>query len=186
MGDENALEWMVFPAADNTFTLYEDAGDGFGYQQGEYTETKAELTFTETKAVFSVGKGKCRAQTAKFRGWSKPEKVLLNGEQVAWTYDSETHTVAVDAGQAESFTIELQGAALCHQNQDRFDKMKAMAFKLQAGMRFRNELYRVILKVLAAPEKMERFPVYIFNECTSPDEFMLAKAMMEYYFTDKK
>lgn len=28
----------VYPGADGEFTLYEDAGDGYGYQKGEYTE----------------------------------------------------------------------------------------------------------------------------------------------------
>ena len=32
------LEVRVYPGADGTFTLYDDAGDGFGYEKGEYTE----------------------------------------------------------------------------------------------------------------------------------------------------
>lgn len=30
---------MVYPGADGTFTLYEDAGEGYGYENGEYAET---------------------------------------------------------------------------------------------------------------------------------------------------
>jgi len=33
------LEVRVFPGADGHFTLYEDAGDGYAYERGEYTET---------------------------------------------------------------------------------------------------------------------------------------------------
>lgn len=29
---------IVFPGEDGHFTLYDDAGDGYGYEQGEYTE----------------------------------------------------------------------------------------------------------------------------------------------------
>ena len=30
------LEIRVYPGADGCFTLYEDAGDGYGYENGEY------------------------------------------------------------------------------------------------------------------------------------------------------
>ena len=32
------LELIIFPGEDGRFTLYDDAGDGYGYEQGEYTE----------------------------------------------------------------------------------------------------------------------------------------------------
>ncbi len=36
------LEILVFPGADGTFTLYDDAGDGYGYEKGEF----ARITFS--------------------------------------------------------------------------------------------------------------------------------------------
>ena len=33
------ITYRVFPGADAAFTLYEDAGDGYGYEQGEYKKT---------------------------------------------------------------------------------------------------------------------------------------------------
>ena len=36
---EGPLEIRVYPGADAKFTLYEDAGDGYGYERGEYTAT---------------------------------------------------------------------------------------------------------------------------------------------------
>lgn len=34
----DALEIRVYPGADGSFTLYEDEGDGYNYEQGEYSE----------------------------------------------------------------------------------------------------------------------------------------------------
>lgn len=37
---EGPMEIRVYPGADAAFTLYEDAGDGYGYERGEYTLTR--------------------------------------------------------------------------------------------------------------------------------------------------
>lgn len=34
----DALEVVVYPGADGSFVLYEDTGDGYGYEKGEFTE----------------------------------------------------------------------------------------------------------------------------------------------------
>jgi alpha-D-xyloside xylohydrolase len=36
------IELRVYPGADGSFTLYEDKGDGYGYEKGEYST----ITFT--------------------------------------------------------------------------------------------------------------------------------------------
>lgn len=43
------IEYRVFPGADGEFTLYEDAGDGYGYEAGEYTLTHVRWSETEQK-----------------------------------------------------------------------------------------------------------------------------------------
>ena len=37
---EECVEYRVFKGKDAEFFLYEDAGDGYGYEQGEYTITR--------------------------------------------------------------------------------------------------------------------------------------------------
>ena len=37
---DTPIEAVVYPGADGSFDLYEDAGDGYGYRQGEYCVTK--------------------------------------------------------------------------------------------------------------------------------------------------
>ena len=39
---DSELTVIVCPGADGTFSLYEDAGDGYGYENGEYTLTRFE------------------------------------------------------------------------------------------------------------------------------------------------
>ena len=34
------VEYRVFPGADGMFTLYEDTGDGYGYEKGEFKKTQ--------------------------------------------------------------------------------------------------------------------------------------------------
>ncbi len=44
---------LVFPGADGTFTLYEDAGDGWGYETGEHT--RRTLQWDDTQRILSIG-----------------------------------------------------------------------------------------------------------------------------------
>lgn len=55
----DTIELRVYPGADGTFTLYEDAGDGYEYEQGAYATTKFSwkdkthtLTVGDTKGDF--------------------------------------------------------------------------------------------------------------------------------------
>ena len=43
------IEYRVFPGGDGEFTLYEDAGDGYGYEAGEYTLTHVRWCEAEQK-----------------------------------------------------------------------------------------------------------------------------------------
>ena len=43
--ERSEIELRVYAGADGTFSLYEDAGDGYGYEKGEYCVT--EITYTE-------------------------------------------------------------------------------------------------------------------------------------------
>lgn len=54
------IEVRVYPGTDGTFTLYEDAGEGYGYEKGEssrvrisWDEDENELTFSSREGMFS-------------------------------------------------------------------------------------------------------------------------------------
>lgn len=46
---EDELEYRVYKGKDATFALYEDAGDGYGYEQGEYKITMLEWNEQEKR-----------------------------------------------------------------------------------------------------------------------------------------
>ena len=46
------IDYRVFPGADASFTLYEDAGDGYGYEKGEYKLTQ--VTWDEENQKLTV------------------------------------------------------------------------------------------------------------------------------------
>ena len=47
------LEWIVFPGSDGAFTLYEDAGDGYGYEKGEVAEIS--LRWDDRERTLHIG-----------------------------------------------------------------------------------------------------------------------------------
>ena len=74
------LEVVVYPGADGSFTLYEDAGDGYGYEQGEYTETVFRWDDAARTLTVEARKGAYPGMLAKRRfrvrlaGSDAPEK----------------------------------------------------------------------------------------------------------------
>ena len=50
---EKTLEIHVFPGTDGSFSFYEDSGDGYGYEYGEYAVT--ELIWVDEKKTLKIG-----------------------------------------------------------------------------------------------------------------------------------
>lgn len=48
---ENGLEIRVYPGKNAEFTLYEDAGNGYGFEKGEYAVTKFRWKENEKKLI---------------------------------------------------------------------------------------------------------------------------------------
>ena len=49
----DGLEVVVYPGADGSFVLYEDTGDGYGYEKGEFTEIP--MRWDEASRTLSIG-----------------------------------------------------------------------------------------------------------------------------------
>lgn len=83
--DEKAwdnLEVRIYPGADGTFTLYEDEGDGYQYEQGVYSEIP--FTYNEARRTLSIGK-----RTGNYPGMLTVRRfriVLPDGKQHMVTY----------------------------------------------------------------------------------------------------
>jgi alpha-glucosidase (family GH31 glycosyl hydrolase) len=102
---------QVHAGANGSFSMYDDAGTGLGYQSGQsaqtpigYTENAAGATSTVTIGAASgsyAGEPSSREYTVDLVDESRPTSVQVNGETLAssaWSYDSSTSTLEVPVG----------------------------------------------------------------------------------------
>jgi len=123
VGNPQKLEVFVFPGAANSYTMYEDDGISYEYENGK----KYETTFTYDEASFRIsGKGDSslipenRQYTVTFRGF---ENFTPEGQGIeAVTYNPETRSVTVTlAPTAGDILLQLPGAAMT-QNKDALER----------------------------------------------------------------
>ena len=117
------MELLVFPGADNSFTLYEDAGEGSEFERGACVKTAVELKWGE-KAVLEIApvRGDLSLIPAKrtwkigLRGFHKD--IRVEGKET--TRDAKTNTtwVTVEAAVTEPVRIVITGERLIHDNCD--------------------------------------------------------------------
>ncbi|WP_169740024.1 ricin-type beta-trefoil lectin domain protein [Actinospica robiniae] len=100
---------QVHAGASGSFSLYDDAGTGLGYESGQssktainYTENTSASTLTISAASGSYsGEPSSRSYTLDLVDESKPTSVQVNGQTLTttqWSYDSATHTLLVPLG----------------------------------------------------------------------------------------
>jgi alpha-glucosidase len=95
--------------------IYEDAGDGFGYEDGEYA--RRTISCEESGGRITVRLGEREGSFApereglhlELRGFnSAPESVAANGESVESRYDEESRTVLVSLRETDGLlTVEI-------------------------------------------------------------------------------
>jgi alpha-glucosidase len=117
--DEEAwdpLTLLLYPTEGAGETvLYEDAGDGFGYENGEYARRTVSCEEAAGSVTIRIGEreGSFVPQRQelrlKLRGFgSVPESVAANGEMVASSYDEEAGTLTVPSSETgNALTIEV-------------------------------------------------------------------------------
>jgi hypothetical protein len=92
----------VYAGASGSFSLYEDAGQGFGYQQGQFSRTpmrwdrrRRTLTIGPARGRFG-GQLRRRAYRVELIGVGRPRAVLVdNRRRRRWSYDAATRTVTL-------------------------------------------------------------------------------------------
>lgn len=116
------LDVIVFPGADNSFVLYEDAGEGSEFEQGAFATTQMSLQWGETP-VFTVKPAEgmvsllpqSRTYRILLRGFAREVavKALVDGKErdVQTVYDSETRCISVEISASTSAQIQLQISA---------------------------------------------------------------------------
>lgn len=125
------LKLLVFPGASNTFTLYEDAGEGYSYEQGAFATTgirldwgkTAVLTIDPAQGDASLIPGK-RSWEIVLRGWHKDITVTatIDGQEIVCNscYDAKTHSthITVMAPVSQAIELTVSGQKLVNENED--------------------------------------------------------------------
>lgn len=67
---DKPCELRIYPGADATFKLYNDAGDGYGYEKGE--RAIVHLTWNDAKATLTIG-----AREGRYPGMAQTESFVV-------------------------------------------------------------------------------------------------------------
>lgn len=177
LGDGENMRVMVFPGADNSFTLIEDAGDGI-----DAPTARTELTFRYGKdSVFTVGAAKGdltlipakRNWTLVFRGFKKG-CAFTSDKDIAVRYEEKTrsyYVTAKDIGAAEGFTVSMTAAEEpIFDNADYMDKVFDIILHAQISIDFKKELY---------PRLQAHRYTHVFDLLGEPGRETLCAAIME-------
>lgn len=123
------MKVLVFPGANNAFTLYEDSGDGYEYAQGANVRTVMRLDWSEVP-VFTMEPAQGMTELIPenrnwkigLRGFHRDvqAEVLVDGEAVAAKITREGNTlwVAVSASVNAKVEVRITGEKLLHDNSD--------------------------------------------------------------------
>ena len=89
------------------FTLYDDGGDGFGYQRGRYSRTRLRQRVAGRATTLTIGAARGRfagaprrrAYQIRFVGVARPRAVTIGGRRTSrWRHDRRARTVTVRTG----------------------------------------------------------------------------------------
>ena len=83
------IELRVYPGADGAFTLYEDEGDGYGYEEGAFSTI--EITWSDSERRLSIG-----ARNGAFRGMVNERRFRVVCVSAGIGIGSEAETQAHD------------------------------------------------------------------------------------------
>jgi len=89
IADWQTLDIVVYPGADASFTLYEDEGDNYNYEQGKYTTIP--MTWNDKSRTLTIGK-----RTGSFEGMQTTRKFnvrMLDGSVKSIDYNGGAKSV---------------------------------------------------------------------------------------------
>ncbi len=188
MDASNELTVTVFPGADNTFCLFEDEGEYYGFEDESAVTTEMKLLYNEQKAEFSICPAKgdlalvptSRTWNLQFRGFLKDVKVFVEindacVETESW-YDEVQHTICVKvtADVVSQIKITLKGNSLLYDNADWLKKCREILRVAQIDFCVKNQLMKVL-----RGEYMDLHSRIEAIYCTIPSMNHLAKALKE-------
>ena len=159
------MDILVFPGADNAFTLYEDAGDYSDYQDGAFARTRLSLNWGE-KAVFTIAPAEGdltlipekRSWNIKLRGFHKDVRVtvFVNGREVAAdaVRQGNTTCVCVSAAVTDRVELRITGDALIHDNADAVSRIERIIQRSRISTREKEHMMAQVLSDAPTHKKL--------------------------------
>ena len=172
LGARQDMEVFVFPGKDNSFTLYEDDGDTFNYQNGKLATTKMTLSYTDKKAVFEIGAVEGdKTQSVEKRRWkinlrafakTAVARVYVGGKQVKVRreYDKETNTIVLNlplVSTSEKVTVEITAKNLMHNNSDYRDRIFDIILRAQVDYQTKADVWETFDKFTRPEDIIKTF-----------------------------
>jgi hypothetical protein len=185
----NDLEILIFPGKSNSFTLYEDGGDGSDFETGAYAQTEMNLawsmapTFTvkPTTGDLSLLPEK-RAFRLVFRGYN--EKVTFqtfvdNKEMtIAATYDATTrsHIIELEASVTAEIRVELAGESFLTDNGTMLQRCIDLIQPMQLSYNLKDHLYEILSSnteklSITYRSSLDRKLAYIYRHASVNEEY---------------
>lgn len=186
----NDLEVVIFPGKSNSFTLYEDAGDGSEFERGEYVMTEMNLAWGDTPVVTvkpAQGALKLLPKTRKYkfvlRGYGEniSIKAFVDRKEVETTatYDTKTFSMLVEVSVDTTSEAQLfiSGDTLIADNGDVVARCSNLLQKSRMDIVTKGE----IVKLLKNPDKdfEEKLRIMTFKCVKSIEHQSLYEALME-------
>ena len=149
---DSNMDVVVFPNASNSFTLYEDAGDGPEFENGAFAETKLALKWSE-KPVFTISPAtgdtslipSNRNWKIIFRGFNEnvTAKAFVGGKDVTvnteFNKDTRSLILTVNANVTEEIKVELSGETLVTDNGSLYDRCFDILEKARCGYQMKTD-----------------------------------------------
>ncbi len=154
----DSMEVLVFPGADNTFRLYEDAGDYNDFEHGAFVETEMKLTFGDKAAEFVIEPAagdlmlipKSRVWTIRLRGFNRKIKVrtTVDGQTIETEskLDKATNSISITVTAAVTSRIALyiEGEEYMHDNCDVEDKCYRILQRSQCSYELKDKMMSIV------------------------------------------
>ena len=183
------MQLLVFPGADNSFVLYEDAGDGHDFENGGFCQTKMQLTWGETaQFVIEPACGQVALIPQKrnwkigLRGFHKDIRVGLTVDGVAvradCSYDAATNStvISLSASINSRICLEISGNTLIHDNGDVMDRCAQIINASEVSYYTKEQLWAVLTQQFPNVHKQL---LKLSFECTDREKRSIHIALKE-------
>ena len=181
------MEVLVFPGADNEFSLYEDEGEFDNYKNGAFVITKMEQKFTPNSAVFTINSAKGdtslipqnRTWKISFRGFAENMniKVSINDDEILpeVIIDNKTHTttIIISTDVNNKITVNLESENMFADNGNYLER----CYEILRQSKINNQVKENVYNLLKQNCDLHTFMYRIHREIS--EHYHLSSALKE-------